>query len=181
MANCPLWGHRSSPNGQIRSLGLDSVLPQFCVKQLTSDTEPSRGLCAIAASFGNRCANHHLFKLGQRFGKVTPKRDSCHGKKMLGQRNNILAPFAQWQYMNIDDVEPIKQIFAKPAFRNLLPKITMSGSEQVDIYCLRMLRARGTITPSASTRRSLACRLTLISPISSSSKVPPSAWAKMPA
>src|SRR5262245_65927559 len=55
---------------------------------------------------------------------------------VIGNHQDVLLPLTQWWNDNLDDIEPIKQIFAEPSLCDFFPQIFLRGTDQphIDIY-----------------------------------------------
>ena len=99
---------------------------------------------------------------------------------MVGELQDVLRAFAQGGHPEIDDVEAVEQVLPE------VPLRTSSARLRLDVAMMRMSTGTGlppptrSITRSWMARRSLACRRTSISEISSSSRVPPVASSNLP-
>ncbi len=62
-------------------------------------------------------------------------------KKVLCQLGNILTPFPQRRNPDVDDFEPVIQVFAEAALANELFKILMSGRDDAHVHLERLAGA----------------------------------------
>ena len=58
-------------------------------------------------------------------------------KELSRQRQNVLAPFAQWRYRDLDNPEAIIQILTKPRGVHIREEITIGGREDTRVDCPR--------------------------------------------
>ena len=102
-------------------------------------------------------------------------------KKSFHQKRNILFPLAQGRNADLDDIQPVEQILPERAALHFAREIPMGGGDDPDIHLLAMQRTRpGRYSRSCSSRRSLTCRSSGRSPISSKNAVPPLAISISP-
>ena len=69
--------------------------------------------------------------------------DSLFIQKVRRQKGNVIASLPQRRELQRDDIQPIKQIFAKAAGAHGLPQIPMGRSHHPDIDLARAIRANG--------------------------------------
>ena len=63
------------------------------------------------------------------------------GDEVLAKQRHIFQAFTQWGQMNIDHVDPVKQIFAEIAQSNLFRQIAVGGEDEADADLLIFLAA----------------------------------------
>ena len=62
-------------------------------------------------------------------------------QEMLRQRLDVFGPFAQRRQVDLEDVEPEKQVVAEPALRHTPRQILMRRGENADVQRLRLVGA----------------------------------------
>ena len=53
---------------------------------------------------------------------------------MLGQRFEVALTFSQWRHFDLDDVQPIEQIFSETAGNHLLLQILVGSRDNPNIH-----------------------------------------------
>ncbi len=100
--------------------------------------------------------------------------------EVCDQRRNVFAPLAERRHFDRHDVEAVEQILAEPSFADLVSRSLLVAASTRTSTWIGLAPPIRVTTPSCSTRSTLACAESDMSPISSRNSVPPSACSNFP-
>jgi len=99
---------------------------------------------------------------------------------VIGQDRQVLHPFAKPRKGDRERIEPIEEVLSEFRALHRGLQIPVRRGDDANAHTPRRDVATGLISPAWSTRRSLPCISSGISPISSRKIVPPSAFSNRP-
>jgi hypothetical protein len=72
---------------------------------------------------------------GWRIAADRPSHPVCHAfQQRLGEDPHVLWARSEWRDDNLDDAQPVEQVAAEPAFRDLLDEIAVGRGDHANVY-----------------------------------------------
>src|SRR5262245_33360273 len=101
-------------------------------------------------------------------------------EEVVGEQLQVFGSLAQRRDVDRDRRDPVEEVFAHHAFLDRFSRLAVGGADQAEIGFECSVEPTGRNRRSSSTRSSFGCNSMGISPISSSMRLPPFAWAISP-